>query len=160
MGAFLLHVVRMLGAYLIASLVTGYVVYGSLLITEPGSGVGADAANGGPGFGLMVSFFVAWFALLPAAVTMLLGEVRTWRMWWFYSAAGALIGLGLGSLFQPPAYFPWLGLGLGPVSGGLYWAIAGRHAGAEMSGVRTAVAVLLAAIIVVTALFTLPVLAR
>jgi hypothetical protein len=123
------RIARILAAYVCSSLFTGYVVYGFLLFSE--AGAGEDARAGGPPFGLLISFFVAWFASFPAALTVCVGEWFFWRRPWPYGVAGSLIGLALGAAFQPPSFFPQLGLGLGIFSGLVFWALAGRQAGSR-----------------------------
>jgi hypothetical protein len=114
-------------AYALASVVTGYVVDISLLTY--GGVAGDDARKDTLGFGLFVAFFVTYFAACPAAATVAVGEFFAIRRWWYYALAGSAIGLGLGTMFKPPEFYPWLGLGFGPVSGLIYWGVAGRHAG-------------------------------
>jgi hypothetical protein len=136
-----LRLLRIVAAYLIASLVTGYVVYASLFFDT--SGMGTDARNGGLGFGLLITFFVACFAASPAALTVAVGEVNSWRSWWYYGLAGSLIGLVLGFMFKGPAFFPYLGLVLGVGSGAIYWKLAGQMAGLADDPSRRVVALLM-----------------
>jgi hypothetical protein len=136
----LLRLAYILLAYFLASLAAGYAVYGALLIA-PSDGPGQEASNAGMTFGLMVTLFVAIFASVPASLVIALGEFKTWRMWWYYAIAGALIGFGLGTMFAPPDWFPMLGLCFGPVSGLIFWGIAGRQAGLAAQNPRVAVAV-------------------
>ncbi len=124
----LVHTVKIFLAYALAALAAGYAVDVALLIV-PSGGHGQDAGAGGITFGLMITFFVAIFAALPASLVVAAGEFKAWRMWWYYALAGALIGIALGRMFSPPPWFPWMGAGFGPVSGLIYWAIAGRYAG-------------------------------
>ncbi len=126
-------------AYGLASLAAGYAVYIALLIA-PADGLGKDAYQSGITFGLVIAMFVAMFAALPASAVVAVGEFRSWRMWWYYAIAGAVIGAVLGNMFMPPLWFPWLGLGFGPVSGLIYWGIAGRNAGLVDRNPRLAVA--------------------
>jgi hypothetical protein len=121
------HLAFIVIAYLLAAVVTGYVVDVSLLAD---SGAAADGARKDLlGYGLFISFFVTYFAAAPASATVALGEYFSIRHWWYYALAGSAIGFGLGSMFKPPEFFPWLGLGFGPISGLIYWAVAGRKAG-------------------------------
>jgi hypothetical protein len=131
-----------IAGFLLASLVTGYVVYAALLLFPTG-GAGQDAVSGGPTFGLFISMFVAYFAALPASLVIAAGEFKAWRMRWYYAIAGSLIGLVLGWMFSPPSWFPWLGLGFGTVSGLIYWAIAGRKAGLAEQMPRYGIVVIL-----------------
>jgi hypothetical protein len=137
----LLHIMKILLAYALAALAAGYAVDAALLVV-PSGGVGQDAGAGGITFGLMVTFFVGLFAALPASLVVSIGEYKSWRMWWYYAIAGALIGYVLGKLFSPPLWFPWFGLGFGPVSGLVFWAIAGRSAGHPEKGARNLIAAL------------------
>jgi hypothetical protein len=140
MGLALVRVLIIVAGFLLASLVTGYVVYGVLLL-NPSDAMSRDAASSGITFGLMVTLFVALFAAMPASLVIALGEYKSWRMWWYYAIAGSLIGLALGSMFTPPDWFPWLGLGFGPFAGCIYWAIAGRKAGLDTQTPRMAIVV-------------------
>jgi hypothetical protein len=124
----LVRILTIIFAYLLASLVSGYVVYAALLIFPTGHG-SQDAAAGGFSFGLFISLMVVYFAALPALLVIALAEWRRWTMWWYFSVAGSVIGALLGWTFSPPPWFPWLGLGFGPVAGLIYWAIAGRKTG-------------------------------
>jgi hypothetical protein len=140
-------------AYGAASLAAGYAVYVALLIVPQG-GSGQDAQAGGITFGLMVTMFVAIFAGPLASLVVAWGEFRLWRMWWYYAVAGSLIGCALGTLFAPPFWFPWLGLGFGPVSGLLYWGIAGRNAGLDEKNPRYAVALVLFVFSIISLILT------
>jgi hypothetical protein len=145
------HLLRILVAYLVASIITGYVVDISLLGYS--GGAGDDARRDILGFGVLVSFFVTFFAACPAAATVAWAEYKGWRMWWYYAVVGSLIGLALGNMFKPPHFFPWLGLGFGPVAGLIYWAVAGRHARSENLATRRVTFVTTLAIAVVLALY-------
>ncbi len=138
------RLLRIAATYQIASLFTGYMVYGSLFFDD--SGMGRDAQSGNFGFGLMITFFIAVFAATPAALTVAVGEIRSWRMWWYYSLAGSLIGLVLGFMFKGPAFFPYLGLVLGVGSGGIYWKLAGSVAGLADDPPRRVVALIMFAL--------------
>ena len=138
------RLLRIVAAYLFASLITGYVVYGSLFFDS--GGAGKDAQNGGLGFGLMIAFFIAVFAATPAALTVAVGEIKSLRMWWYYSLAGSLIGLVLGFMFKGPAFFPYLGLVLGVGSGAIFWKLAGSVAGLADDPSRRVVALVMFAV--------------
>jgi hypothetical protein len=142
MTSTLVRILMIIAGFLVAALVTGYVVYGALLLFPTG-GAGQDASASGITFGLFVAMFVAYFAALPASLVIAAGEFKSWRMWWYYAIAGSLIGLGLGWMFSPPPWFPWLGLGFGPVSGLIYWAMAGRKAGLAEQMSRYSIVVIL-----------------
>jgi hypothetical protein len=137
------HLAFIVIAYLLASVVTGYVVDLSLLADSSATADGARKDL--LGYGLFITFFVTYFAAAPAAATVALGEYSSIRRWWYYALAGSAIGFGLGSMFKPPEFFPWLGLGFGPVSGLIYWAVAGRNAGLADHRSRLVVAGLFAA---------------
>jgi hypothetical protein len=148
MAEALLRIVRILIAYALASLAAGYAVYISLLVM-PSAGMGHDASASGISFGLMVTMFVALFAALPAAIVISWGEFRAWRMWWYYAIAGSVIGAVLGKMFIPPHWFVWLGLGFGPVSGLIYWAVAGRTAGPQSPSTRNGLTIVFLGIAVI-----------
>jgi hypothetical protein len=152
MTSALLRTVSIIVAYLLASLAAGYAVHLALL-TEPTGNLGQDATAGGMTFGLMVTVFVIIFASVPASLVVSLGEFKSWRMWWYYAIAGSLIGLALGTMFAPPTWFPWLGLGFGPVSGLIYWAIAGRNAGLEDQNPRLVIALIFFVIALISLVF-------
>lgn len=149
------RLVLILLAYGLASLFTGYMVWASLFL-DPSRYTGMRE----PSFGLFITFMVAWTAGLPAAPTIAISEFKGWRMAWLYATAGSLIGLGLGSLFQPPTWFPWLGLGLGPVSGLIYWAIAVRWTGPADATTRRAIVVVMVFVAVALAVTLLPSISR
>ncbi len=146
------HLALILFAYLLAAVVTGYVVDISLLASS--DHLANDARKNLLGFGLFISFLVAYFAACPAAATVALGEYFHIRRWWYYALAGSAIGLGLGTIFRPPEFFPWLGLGFGPVSGVIYWAIAGRRAGLAENNARMTVVVSMAIVSALLLVFT------
>jgi hypothetical protein len=146
------HLAIILASYLLAAIVTGYVVDISLLFDH--SFMGESAQNGLLLFGVSVSAFVFYFAAWPASFSVAVGEYFSIRSWWYYALSGATIGLGLGIMFNPPEFFPWLGLGFGPVSGLIFWAGAGRRAGLEDTRLRIGVACAFAAVAVLLLGFT------
>ncbi len=148
------RIARILLAYAISCLVTGYVVWASLFWDGT-----VNTGFRAPGFGLFITLLVTWFAATPAGLTVLLGEAKAWRSPWYYALAGSLIGLGLGSLFNSTWFFPWLGVSFGLVSGAIYWAIAGRHAGASDVSERRNSLIAMAVVTVVALAFTTPLLA-
>ncbi len=154
--AALKQIALILVGYCLAAVITGFVVAACVHFDNREYGEGAR--QGFFGFAVMVSFFVAVFAAMPAAGTVALGEYKAWRMWWYYALAGSLIGCVLGYSFRPPAFFPWLGLGFGPVSGLIFWAIAGRNAGLESVNGRRIVVAVFALIFVITLLMWTPIL--
>jgi hypothetical protein len=150
----LLRLLRIGIAYLVACFITGQVVLVSLM-NEDQSYV-QEVRQGGFGFGVVISYMIAIFAALPAAATIAVGEYRRWHMWWYYAIAGSLTGLVLGSIFQPPSFFPWLGVSFGVVSGGIYWLLAGRVAGLEESRARLIVVWVMALIAAILSVLILP----
>jgi hypothetical protein len=140
MKAVLLRFLRILFAYAVASLVTGFVVQASLLIPDAQTTyVDANYVS----FGFLIAFMIAWFASFPAALAITIGEYFRFRMWRYYSVSGSIIGLALGLLFQPPAFFPYLGAGFGIVSGLIYWFLAGRHESLTDAAAHKAIALIM-----------------
>jgi hypothetical protein len=132
------HLALILIAFLISSVITGYMVDLSLLFYV---GDFSDKARENfPVFGLSITLFLTYCAVTPAAATVAVGEFFRIRHWWYYVLAGSAIGLGLGTMFSPPEYFPWLGLGFGPVSGLIFWYISGRRAGLDNPFMRYGIA--------------------
>lgn len=85
-----------------------------------------------------VALFVAYFALMPACVVILIGEILGRRDWLFYALAGAVVaGVFLGMVDHPrDAPFAirdtsaiMAVIGGGMVGGIFYWLSAGRWAG-------------------------------
>ncbi len=150
MMAFALRILVILFGYILASAATGFIVYAALRLF-PSGGFGQDASRNGFIFSYMVTLFVMYFAAVPASLVIAWGEFRAWRMWWYYAIAGSLIGLGLGYGFSPPWWFPWLGLSIGPISGLIYWGIAGRKAGLAEAYPRNAIVATFIAIAVIIA---------
>jgi hypothetical protein len=85
--------------------------------------------------------FVSGFALLPAMVMALITEAFAVRSLVFYAVGGALAGAACYLSVVPfdPATFTFQGIvhrelevmtGAGVVAGFVYWAVAGRNAGA------------------------------
>jgi hypothetical protein len=138
------HLAFILVAFLISSVITGYVVNFSLLFYT--GDFGDKARENFPLFGLSITLFLTYCAVTPAAATVAVGEFFRIRHWWYYALAGSAIGLGLGTMFSPPGYFPWLGLCFGPVSGLMFWYIAGRRAGLDNVMIRYGIAAVLALI--------------
>jgi hypothetical protein len=129
-GALMITLLRrlalVLSAYLAASVITGYAVYGfDIVCFRVLPGPRTVQLTGG----LTLAIFIALFASAPAGVVIALGEVFTWRNPVLYAATGSMIGLALGVVFSPPRWLPIFGLCFGPVSGLIYWGIAGRTAG-------------------------------
>jgi hypothetical protein len=147
------RLIRIVFAYLVASVVTGYVVnLAMVLAASQPSGMNIYT----PTLGLFIAFFVFWYAAAPAAITVALGEYFRLRMWWFYSIAGSLIGVTLGTLFKEAEFFPMLGLTFGVVSGLIYWFIVGRHAGLDLPEKRRIVTLVVVLLAVLAFLLSYP----
>jgi hypothetical protein len=153
MANVLLRFAYILLAYGLSALAAGYAVYIALLIIPHGSS-GYDAQTGGIAFGLVITMFVAIFAVAPASLVIAVCEFKSWRDWWYYAIAGAVIGLILGKVFSPPHWFAWLGLAFGPVSGLIYWGIVGRTAGLAIANQRLVIAGVFAIVTVLSSVIT------
>ncbi|MDQ2635064.1 MAG: hypothetical protein M3Y78_15195 [Pseudomonadota bacterium] len=91
-----------------------------------------------------VALFVAYFAFIPSAFAIVIGEVAGKRDWLFYALAGAVVALfvlgfsrsGEGTAFAEIAdlNFALALIGAGMCGGIGYWAVAGRSAGAWRAG--------------------------
>ncbi|MER9583135.1 hypothetical protein [Mesorhizobium sp. M0047] len=90
-----------------------------------------------------VALFVAYFALMPACVVILVAEILGRRDWLFYALAGAVVaGVFLGFVDHPSdATFAvrdtsaiMAVIGGGMVGGIFYWLSAGRWAGSWWNG--------------------------
>ncbi|CAN7239129.1 hypothetical protein [Mesorhizobium sp. LjRoot246] len=90
-----------------------------------------------------VALFVAYFALMPASVVILIAEILGRRDWLFYALAGAVVAavfLGLVdhsdntafAVTDPSAIMAVIGGGM--VGGFFYWLSAGRWAGSWWQG--------------------------
>lgn len=98
-----------------------------------------------------VALFVAYFALLPTAPVILVGEILGRRDWLFYALGGTFVGLAISVLFWraglpsgdgeapavtetygEPGFFALL-VATGVVGGLVYWLVAGRQAGSWRS---------------------------
>ncbi|NMD09295.1 MAG: hypothetical protein GYA66_15095 [Phyllobacteriaceae bacterium] len=138
--------------YVLAALASGYAVTAGYLL----EGNESDATTRPLSFGLMVTMFIIMFAAAPAALVVALGEYRRIRHWGYDVAAGCVIGVALGSIFAIRDWFPWMGLGFGPVAGFVFWAIAGRNAGSEAQQARRAVLIIMVIIAAVALAVLLP----
>lgn len=99
-----------------------------------------------------VALFVAYFAFVPAALMIGMGEILGARDWLFYAIGGAAIAVAVIALFwysgpEPISFadgtplpeprreplddprFAMMVVGAGIVAGIIYWALAGRFAG-------------------------------
>lgn len=148
LGQLFLILLGYAGASLAASAFIHLMLLGS-------TGVEADAAPallmGSILFSIpFIALFVAYFAFMPAAVAIGIGEVLGARDWLFYAIAGAVVGACVVALFwvwTPPSieldaelvpprdpmmenpYVLFSLVGAGILGGVAYWAIAGRLAG-------------------------------
>ena len=128
--------------FLAACLVAGMIVVFAVLFPEfsdlESSGIDQNAINVVIGFGFI---FVSGFALLPAMLVVLITEAFYIRGLLAYALGGAVVGLAcyLGLIPFDPATMHFDGIirrhleimtGAGIVGGVIYWAIAGRNAGA------------------------------
>jgi hypothetical protein len=129
-------------AFLAACLVAGMIVVGAVLFPEF-SDLGAGPVDEGAlniviGFGFI---FISGFALLPAALVVLITEAFYVRSALAYAVGGGLVGLAcyLGLVPFDTETFRFEGIvrrhleimtGAGIVAGMVYWMIAGRNAGA------------------------------
>jgi hypothetical protein len=129
-------------AFLCASLVAGSIVVGAIMFPEF-SDLGAGPVDPGAlnimlGFGFI---FISGFALVPAAVVVLITEAFNIRGALTYAVGGGLVGLAcyLGLVPFDPDTLSFEGVvrrhleimtGAGIVAGVVYWMIAGRNAGA------------------------------
>jgi hypothetical protein len=129
-------------AFLAACLVAGIIVVFAVLFPElsdldTGS-IDQNAINVIIGFGFI---FISGFALLPAMLVVLITEAFHIRSMLAYALGGAIVGLAcyLGLVPFDPATMHFDGIvrrhlevmtGAGIVAGMIYWAIAGRTAGA------------------------------
>ena len=129
-------------AFFAASMVAGLIVVGAIVFPEF-SDLGAGSIDPGAldillGFGFI---FVSGFALVPAAIVVLITEAFNIRGALTYAVGGGLVGLAcyLGLVPFDPDTLSFEGIvrrhleimtGAGIVAGLVYWLIAGRNAGA------------------------------
>jgi hypothetical protein len=127
--------------FLAACLVAGMIVVFAVLFPELSDldgPIDQSAVNVVLGFGFI---FISGFALLPAMLVVLITEAFYIRSMLAYALGGAVVGLAcyLGLVPFDPATMRFDGIirrhleimtGAGIVAGLIYWAIAGRNAGA------------------------------
>jgi hypothetical protein len=138
----LIRLVVIVFAFLVASFAAGLIVVVAVMYPELSSldlgPIDRDALAVMAGFGFV---FVSGFALLPAVIMALVTEAFSIRSIVFYALGGALFGLGVYLAFTPfdMSAMTFSGVdrrelevmtGAGIVAGLVYWAIAGRRAGA------------------------------
>jgi hypothetical protein len=129
-------------AFLAACLVAGMIVVLAVLFPELSNldtgDIDQSAINVIVGFGFI---FISGFALLPAILVVLITEAFHIRGMLAYALGGAIVGVAcyLGLVPFDPATMHFDGIirrhleimtGAGIVGGLVYWAIAGRNAGA------------------------------
>lgn len=129
-------------AFLVASLVAGGIVVSAVLFPELSAldtgTIDPSAINVLLGFGFI---FISGFALLPALLVVAITEAFYVRGMLTYAVGGAAVGLAcyLGLVPFDPDTMRFDGIvrrhlevmtGAGIVGGLIYWAIAGRNAGA------------------------------
>jgi hypothetical protein len=137
-----LRLIVIVFAFLVASFAAGVVVVVAVMYPQWSSldlgPIDRDAFAVMAGFGFI---FASGFALLPATIMALLTEAFSIRSILFYALGGALFGLGVYLAFTPfdASQMNFTGVdrrelevmtGAGIVAGLVYWAIAGRRAGA------------------------------
>jgi hypothetical protein len=137
-----LRLIVIVFAFLVASFAAGVVVVVAVMYPQWSSldlgPIDRDAFAVMTGFGFI---FVSGFALLPASIMALVTEAFAIRSLLFYALGGALFGLGVYLAFTPfdATQMNFVGVdrreleimtGAGIVAGLVYWAIAGRRAGA------------------------------
>lgn len=138
--AYLIRFAVILAGYVVASLAAsaflnilflGYFGYAP----EPGHPTIATALYFSVPF---VALFVAYFAFMPAAVAILIGEVLGRRDWLFYALGGAAVAIvflgfvhnvGDASFDVTATNVRLAVVGCGMVGGIFYWLSAGRWAG-------------------------------
>lgn len=130
-------------AFVVSCLAAGMVVTLAVLLPE-WSEVALGELDRGP-VALVVGFaaiFVSGFALVPALALIAIAEVMAIRAMIVYAAAGALVGAAAYAGLGRWDVSAWSVEGLsrrelevmaaaGIVAGVVYWAIAGRNAGAR-----------------------------
>ena len=101
------------------------------LLASVASGIAVALALRSPGLAGVVTLMIAVYALAPALVAILVGEIKPIRHLGYYVVVGTIIGVGLPvvTLRAGDFFLPAAGLCFGPVAGWIYWRIAGRHAG-------------------------------
>jgi hypothetical protein len=127
----------------IARILLGYIagcLAAGLAIAVP---LGAFAQGVGLSVTLAVGGYAAGFALLPLGIGIIAGEMQRWRSPLIWMALGA--GVALFALFELGHLTPgisehrfYLYVVAGLVWGVVYWAIAGRDAGAPADPHKTA----------------------
>jgi len=117
-----------------------FIFVGYMIACMCGSAIVAAGTLGSPLVLWFVLPFVAYFALLPSLVAIMISEFFAIRSWVFYAIAGGLVGavvfawlFGSGSPFHSGASMLGIALTMtsaGTAGGLAYWAVAGRNTGA------------------------------
>jgi hypothetical protein len=139
--ALLARIFVVLFAFLLACVAAGVVMTFALLL--PGWNALLDRPADQQGIAIMVGLsavFFSLYAMLPAMLVIALAEGFRLRSIFFYALAGAALALcsaygwDLRFLNGPDDDFGWRGpeimAAVGIVAGFVYWALAGRNAGA------------------------------
>ena len=130
----------------------------SVAIAAAGVGI-AFLSTGSGRWGEFVTFagfaaiLISIFAVIPAALAVLLAEFRSIRSVWYYIGFAVAAGGALGGFVGKETMLTVLGLGLGILVGMAYWLVAGRNAGIlkaqETSRAQTHLLLLLASTVLI-----------
>jgi hypothetical protein len=135
----ILQLLKIVAAYLAASLVAGFIIpLGLALLGDALEGRWQDAMKDvlfALQLGLGASVAIAVFAFVPAVVFIAAAEVRSTRSAAYYGGAGAVVPIFLSlpgplGLLSTAAFALMRVIAAGLISGLVYWRIAGRTAGA------------------------------
>jgi hypothetical protein len=125
------HTLRFAAGICIATLI-GIFPFGIwlvLFVTRlPGNELGFQLNE----FMTIVAVVSAWSALylaIPAGVAIATAESKGFQGWSYHVVPAALIGIASALIAKITAPLPLIGLFFGALAGGIYWRIAGRHAG-------------------------------
>lgn len=147
-----LHLIRIVFAYLVSAIFAGValqaftVFWTSAAAPSPEQeGMFAPVDAYTLEAGLLIVFMVTIFAAAFAALCVAFAEHFAWRQWWIYAGVAAVTGVGLAALFGMAIEFLVAGALIGVGAGLVYWAIAGRHAGAEDARHRKIIVTIMAA---------------
>jgi hypothetical protein len=106
-------------------------------------------------WGWFATLITAVSAAVPAALLIILAEWKSIRAAWFYCGFGSVVGVGLAYAMAPNVWLPLFGIILGAIIGAIYWALAGRKAGAlkEQGGEKTLLILLALTALIVAAAY-------
>jgi hypothetical protein len=131
-----LHILRILSAYLAATVVTCLAVSVLLVLFMNGEAITTDLdITGEPGTGLTLELMITVFlfvVILSAPLAVLfttLAEWMEWRSWKPYVGFSTTVGLFLSLGFGMPWPVIAGGVVTGVMAGLIYWFIAGRFSG-------------------------------